>query len=152
MWMIRQQKVDSLTLVALVGLTAATAVVAVLIPPLMPWAFLAVAGVALVAYWAVRWEITLWAWIWVLSFGMFDRPFWVLEMRGFFNLTISRLLFMAASLAFLLHFAWRRESLHIHRAVLWAMAAMLACCAFSARRPGGSPRTPRCPPRRISAF
>jgi hypothetical protein len=136
MLMIGQQKIDSLTLLALVGLTAGTAVLAVLVPSLMPWAFLAIAGAALLVYWAARWEITLWAWIWVLSFGLLDRPFWVLEITGFFNMTIPRLLFIAASLAFLLNFLGRHESLTLNRGVLWAMALLLACCALSAQMTG----------------
>jgi O-antigen ligase len=136
MLMIGQQKIDSLTLIGLAGLTAATAVLAVWFPSLMPWAFLALAGAALLVYWAARWEITLWAWIWVLSFGLLDRPFWVLEITGFFNMTIPRLLFIAASLAFLLYFLGRHESLTINRGVLWAMAILLACCALSAQMTG----------------
>ncbi len=133
---IGQQRVEPLTLTALAVGVAATAVLAVLVPPLMPWAFLAVAVTGLGVYWAIRWEITVWAWIWVLSFGMFDAPFWRLEIPGFFNMTIERFLFLAAVLAFIVHLAWRRDGVRLGRAVLWVMLAMLVCCAISAQTAG----------------
>ena len=133
---IGQQKVDGLTLTLLVALVGATTLLVILIPSLMPWAFLAVAAAGIVAYWAVRWEITAWAWIWVLSFGMFDAPFWRLDIPGFFNMTIERFVFLAAALAFAVHLTWRREKIDIYRAVLWAMLGLLVCCAVSAQRAG----------------
>ncbi|MCJ7544475.1 MAG: hypothetical protein MUP47_07930, partial [Phycisphaerae bacterium] len=99
---IGQQKVDVLTVGLLAVLIAAAAGLTFLVPSLHPWVFLAVAAAALVVTWAVRWEITLWAWLWVLSFGLFDAPFWRLDIPGFFNMTIERFLFLAAVVAFVI--------------------------------------------------
>jgi O-antigen ligase len=133
---IGQQKVDGLTLTALAVLIAVTGALSFLVPVLLPWAFLAVAAAALLSYWAIRWEITLWAWLWVLSFGMFDAPFWRWEIPGFFNMTIERFMFLAAVSAFVVHLAWRRDGLHFDRPVLWAMLALLVWCAISAQTAG----------------
>ncbi len=134
--MVAHQRIDSIALGVLACLAAATAVVSSLLPPLLPWAFLALAGAGLLVYWAIKWEITVWAWMWVLSFGMLDRPFWVLQIEGFFNMTIPRLLFMAAAVAFVVHFALRRRIPRLRRPLLWAMAGLLACCAVSAHVAG----------------
>ena len=131
-----QQRIDPIALGVLACLVAATATVAVLLPALLPWAFLALAGAAVLVYWAVKWEITVWAWMWVLSFGMLDRPFWLLEIQGFFNMTIPRLLFLVAAVAFVVHFAFRTGLPHLNRPVIWAMGGLLACCAISAQFAG----------------
>ncbi len=127
-----QQKIDSLGLGIIITLLLLAAAASVVAPALFPWSLLGLVGAALVFYWAVKWEITLWAWVWVLSYGLMDRPFWLLEVHGFFNMTIPRLLFVAATVAFAVHFATRNGGLVFNRPVLWAMAALVACCAASA--------------------
>ncbi|MCE5278805.1 MAG: O-antigen ligase family protein [Planctomycetaceae bacterium] len=93
---------------------------------------------ALLVFAALRWEITAWAWLWVLAYGVLDSTFWRGEVPGFFNLTIPRLLFVAAVLAFTLHFAFRRRPVLFDRTVLWVMWAMLVYCAISATAYGWS--------------
>jgi O-antigen ligase len=131
-----QQRIDSLGLGVLVGLLVLAAAAGLLAPQLFPWSILALAAGALVLYWAVKWEITVWAWVWVLSYGLLDRPFWVLEIPGFFNMTIPRLIFVAATVAFVLHFALRNSPVVFNRPVVWALAALTACCAASATAAG----------------
>ena len=127
-----QQKISPLSLLVVACIVVATAGVALLLPQTSPWAFLALAGSALMLYWAMRWEITAWAWLWVLSYGMLDAPLWRLEIPGFFNMTLPRFIFLAATLAFLLHFALRGQTLRLDRPVFWMMGALLICCGLSA--------------------
>ncbi|MFA6133656.1 MAG: O-antigen ligase family protein [Phycisphaerae bacterium] len=127
-----QQKISPLSLLVVACIVVATAGVALLLPQASPWAFLALAGAALMFYWAMRWEITAWAWLWVLSYGMLDAPLWRLEIPGFFNMTIPRFIFLGATLAFLLYFALRGQMLRFDRPVFWLMGAMIVCCGLSA--------------------
>jgi len=131
-----QQRIDSLALGVIIALVILTAALCFVVPQLFPWSVLALAGGALVLYWAVKWEVTVWAWAWVLSYGLLDRPFWLLEIPGFFNMTIPRFLFVAAAVAFAVHFATRNGRLSFNRPVLWAVAALVACCAASATAAG----------------
>ena len=131
-----QQKLDSLTLTVLAAVSAGAAVASVAAPALLPWSFLALAAAALVLYWSLRWEITLWAWIWILSYGLLDWPEWKLVIPGFFNMTVPRWLLLVTVAAFALHFLLRGKRLRFDRAVLWAMLALTAYCAISAARAG----------------
>ena len=131
-----QQKVNPLALVVVTAVICAVAVASVAAPQLLPWGFLALAGAALLLYWAVRWEITLWAWLWVLSYGLLDWPQWKLTLPGFFNMTVPRWLFLAAVLAFGLHLFMRKKRVRFDRAVLWVMLALAVYCAISAARAG----------------
>jgi len=130
-------------LAAMIGAILATAAVSLLVPEIFPWSVLALAAAAVLLYWSLNWEITAWAWLWVLSFGMLDRPFWVLELPGFFNMTIPRLLFLAALAAFGLHFLLRNRRIHFDRPLFWVMLSLVAYCAVSATVAGwvaeGSP-------------
>ena len=136
-----QQKIGLLA--ATTGAILATAAVSIVVPEIFPWSLLALAAAGVLLYWSLNWEITAWAWLWVLSFGMLDRPFWVLELPGFFNMTIPRLVFLAALVGFTLHFVLRGRGVHFDRPLLWMMFALLAYCALSATIAGwvaeGSP-------------
>ena len=114
------------------ALVLAAVAVAIVYPASMPWSLLALAGGALLLYWSVKWEITLWAWVWVLSYGLLDWPEWRLELPGFFNMTAPRFIFLASLLAFVLHFMLRKGRLRYDLAVLWVMLAFLVYCAVSA--------------------
>jgi len=131
-----QQKIDSLTLAGLALLAVIAAVLAAVYPVLMPWSFLALAGVAVMVYWAARWEITLWAWLWVLSYGLLNGGFWRLRVTGFFNMTIPRFMFIAAVVGFILHFLLKGRRLRYDRALLWVMLGLVVYCALSATATG----------------
>ncbi len=118
------------------AMVLAAVAVAIAYPSTMPWSFLALAGGAILLYWSIRWEITLWAWIWVLSYGLLDWPQWRLESATFFTMSVPRFIFLAAALAFGLYFLLRRVRLRYDRAVLWVMLAMLVYCAISATLTG----------------
>jgi len=137
-----QQKIDTPVLLVWTLLVAGAAALSVALPATMPWSFLALAVGAVMLYWGLRWEITAWAWVWVLSYGLLDWPGWKIEVTGFFNLTVPRLLFVAAAGAFWIRFATRRAPVRMDRAVLWAMLALLAYCAISATAGGWLARTP----------
>ncbi|MDY7010478.1 MAG: O-antigen ligase family protein [Planctomycetota bacterium] len=113
-------------------LALAVVVAAVAWPATMPWSFLALAGGAVLLYWSVRWEITLWAWIWVLSYGLLDWPQWRIESSAFFTMTVPRFIFLVAMLAFGFYFLLHKERLRYDRAVIWVMLAFLVYCAISA--------------------
>ncbi len=116
----------------ILALVLAAVAAAIAYPAAMPWFFLALAGAAVLLYWSVRWEITLWAWIWVLSYGLLDWPQWRLESAVFFTMTVPRFIFLVAMLAFGLYFLLHKASLRYDRAVLWVMLAFLVYCAVSA--------------------
>lgn len=126
-----QQKVDVLTLVVLTVFAAGAIALAIPYPQLLPWVVLIPAGAALLIYWSVRGEVTLWAWIWILSYGLL-WPNWKLEIPGFFNMTIPRFIFLALLVVFFLHFLLRRAALRFDRAPLWAMLILLVYCGVSA--------------------
>lgn len=119
-----------------IALVLAVVATAIAYPATMPWSLLALAGAAVLLYWSIRWEITLWAWIWVLSYGLLDWPQWRLESSGFFTMTVPRFIFLVAMLAFGLYFLLHKASLRYDRAVLWVMLAFLVYCAVSATATG----------------
>ncbi|MFW6133204.1 MAG: O-antigen ligase family protein [Planctomycetota bacterium] len=127
-----QQRVDPLALTAVGVLTAAGAGVAVAFPHTMPWSVLAVAAAGLMLCWAARWEITVWTWMWVLSYGLLDWPQWEMPITGFFNMTVPRLVFVAAAAAFGLYFLLHRGRLHFDRGLLWVMLLLTVCVGASA--------------------
>ncbi|HOF17851.1 MAG TPA: O-antigen ligase family protein, partial [Phycisphaerae bacterium] len=129
---IGQQKLDVLSLCALAVVVVAATVLSLVVPALMPWSFLALAGAGVLLYWSLRWEITLWTWVWILSYGLLDRPLWYGVMEGFFNLTIPRLIFAAAVVGFALFFLVRGKRLHFDRPILWAILALVAYVAVNA--------------------
>ena len=131
-----QQKIDTLTLILLGVLIAALAILSVVEPAMLPWSFLALAGAVLLLCWAVKWEITLWAWFWVLSYGLLDWPEWRIEITGFFNMTVPRFVFLAAVAGFALHFLTHKRRIHYDRSVLWVMLALTIYCAISATATG----------------
>ena len=118
---IAEQKVDLLGLVVLAVVLAAAVAISVIFPALMPYSFVALVGVAVLVYWSIRWEIQMWAWLWVLSFGIVDRGLWRLELTGFFNLTIPRLIFIALISAYFIYFLMGRGRLRFDRALFWVM-------------------------------
>lgn len=139
---IGQQKINSLSLAVVAVLVAAAAALAITVPELMPWSFVVLAGAALLCYWAIKWEITIWAWLWVLSYGLLDWPEWRVEITGFFNMTVPRFIFLGAVLAFCLYFLVRRRPVRYDRSVMWMMLALTVYCAASATASGWLARTP----------
>jgi len=131
-----QQKIDVLTLLLLLLLIGAAAVAAVAQPKLMPWVFVGVAGLAVFAYWAARWEITLWAWIWVLSYGLLDWPEWKVPIPGFFTMTVPRFIFVGAVFVFGLHFLLRKQLVRMDRLLLWIMLALTVYVGLNAWNAG----------------
>ncbi|MCK4623964.1 MAG: O-antigen ligase family protein [Phycisphaerae bacterium] len=118
------------------AMVLAAGAVSVACPSTMPWSFLALAGGAILVYWSIKWDVTPWAWIWLLSYGLLEWPQWRIEITGFFNMTVPRFIFIGAVFVFSLHFLLRRERLRYDRAVLWAMLALLVYSAVSATAAG----------------
>jgi len=139
---IGRQKIDPLILFVLAIVGVVAMVLAVEAPTAAFWVIVAAAGFAVMVYWSARWEITLWTWIWLLSYGIVGRGFWLLETPGFFNMTIPRFLFMAAVTAFALHFLFRKGRIHYDRAVFGMMALLLIYCAASATAAGWTVQSP----------
>jgi len=127
-----QQKIEVVSLGAVVLLIALATAAALAWPALNPWAFLIPTGAALALFWAARWEITALAWLWIYSHGILDWPDWKIDLAGFFNLTVPRLIFLAALPIFGLHFLSRRGRIRLDRGILWAMLALLFYCGVSA--------------------
>ncbi len=139
---IGHQKVDLLGLCIVAGLLIGVTALSVLLPQLTPWSYVALVAAAVLIYWSIRWEIQMWAWLWVLSYGIVDRGLWKLELAGFFNLTIPRLIFLAALAGFFLYFLLGRGKLRFDRSLLWVMAALIGYCAISASLTGWKASTP----------
>lgn len=137
-----RQRIDTLTLAAVAVLAAGVAALSLAVPVLMPWSFAAVAAAAVILCWAVKWEITVWAWLWVFSYGLLDWPGWRIELPGFFNLTVPRLIFLAAVAAFGVYFLAHGRRAKAGRALTWAMVALLVLCAVSATAAGWQARIP----------
>jgi O-antigen ligase len=97
-----------------------------------PYAFLALAAAAVFVTCAINGWVGLWLWLWVISFGMVDRWFWVLELPGFFNLSLPRLLLVGILGMFVVHFAVRREPVRLGGSVTGMMAIVLAYVGLSA--------------------
>lgn len=135
-----RQKIDGLTLAAVAALVAAAVGLSLAFPRLMPWSFVALAGGALLVFWAIRWEVTVWAWLWALSFGLVGRGLWH-QPIGAFDMTIPRYLFLVAAAVFLAHLLVRRWRLRYDRAVLWVMLSLLVYCAASASAAGWTAST-----------
>jgi O-antigen ligase len=123
-------------------MVAGVTVLSIAVPKLMPWSFLALAGLAAFACWAARWEITVWAWLWVLSHGLIEWPEWRIHIPGFFAMTAPRLVFVAASVAFGLHFMLRNQRVRLDRGLLWAMLALSVYVGMNAWHAGWESAVP----------
>ena len=136
------QKTDWISMGVVVVLAAIAIGVGVFEPTLLPWAIGAVALVAMMVFWAARWDITMWAWIWVLSYGLLDWPEWKIEMVGFFNLTVPRIIFLIAIVAFVMYFFLHHRKIRFDRGLYWMMLVLLVYVAFSASTTGWTAKTP----------
>jgi O-antigen ligase len=137
-----QQKVDSLSLALIAVLTAAAVGVGLVDSTLLPWSVGALAVAVIMVFWAIRWDVTIWAWIYVLSYGLLDWPEWKIEIPGFFNLTVPRILFLAAGFVFVLYFVFHQRRLRFDRSIYWIMLGMALYVAFSAQVSGWTASTP----------
>ena len=131
-----QQKIEPFTILTVAVLVAASAALSIYAPWMMPWTFVALAGLAVFLCWSARWEITVWSWVWVLSYGLLEWPEWRMVIPGFFTMTVPRLIFVAAVLSFGLHFMLRSERVRFDRALLWAMLALAFYVGVSAWQAG----------------
>ncbi|MBS3733550.1 MAG: O-antigen ligase family protein [Phycisphaerae bacterium] len=135
-----QQRIDPLALIAVGALTALAIALSLVVPHALPWALAALAAAGLLVFWAGRWEITVWTWLWVLSYGLLNWPEWEITLAGFFNLTVPRLIFVVALAAFALHFLFHRRRLHFDRGLLWVMLLLAVCVGLSAWATGWTTR------------
>jgi O-antigen ligase len=135
------QKTDWLSLGVVVILAAIAVGVGVFMPNLLPWSIGAMALASGMVFWAARWDITLWAWIWVFSYGLLDWPEWKIELAGFFNLTVPRIVFLVAMVAFGMYFLLHRRRLHFDRALYWMMLILLVYVGFSITSSGWTAMT-----------
>ncbi len=131
-----QQKIEPLALAGFAAIAAAVGALSVAVPVVFPWVFVALIGAGLLMYSAAKWEITIWTWFWVLSYGLLDWPQWRLEISGFFNMNVPRFIFIAAVLAFFLHFLLYRGGLKFNRRILWIMLFLVIYLASSASATG----------------
>ncbi len=129
---IGRQKVDGLTLAVPAILACAAGALALVAPQAVPWAFLLLAGLAVILLWAIRWEITLWAWLWVFSYGLLDWPQWRFKPPGFFVLSGPRVVFLAGITAFGIYFLRQNRRIRIDRALLWAIVLTIGYFSASA--------------------
>ncbi|HUT61723.1 MAG TPA: O-antigen ligase family protein [Phycisphaerae bacterium] len=136
-----QRKFGTLTLAVLGVLVAATAVISVAVPELMPWSFVALAAAAVFLYFTSL-DVTLWAWVWVLSFGLLDRPLVFIQIPGFINLTIPRILYVVAVAAFGLYLITRKRHIRGLWKWDWIILGFLAYVAINTSVHGWTARIP----------
>ncbi|MCK5558152.1 MAG: hypothetical protein KAJ01_07230, partial [Candidatus Hydrogenedentes bacterium] len=136
-----QQKIDPLWGAMVICVAAIAVGIGLLEPMLLPWAVGLTAILAVLVFWSVKWDITLWAWLWVLSYGLLDWPEWKIELIGFFNLTVPRLIFLGSLVGFFIHFLVHRRRLRFDRLLLWAMLALVVYVTFSAHVAGWTAET-----------
>lgn len=130
------QKTVNLTVVIALAMVLGAAVLGLADSRMMPWSFVMLAGIALMVACAATNRVSFWIWLWVLSYGLLDRWFWVLELEGFFNLSIPRIMFMAVTGMFFVYFLVRRRPLHFDGSIMWIMLALLVYVAASATATG----------------
>jgi O-antigen ligase len=136
------QKIDALALAVVTAFIGGATVLSVAVPELLPWSFVALIGLAVLLYAVARWEITLWAWLYVFSYGLLDWPQWRVRVTGFFNMTVPRFVFLAVMLAFGLYFLFNRRRVRYDRMVLWVMLALTVCIAISSTTTGWTSSVP----------
>jgi O-antigen ligase len=136
MLLLGEQKTDWLSLGAVGLLIAAAVGLGFVMPGLMPWSVVLVAGAGLLFYWAIRWDVTLWAWLWVLSYGILDWPGWKIDITGFFNLSVPRLIFLAGMVAFFFYFLTHTRRLRLDRKLQWMMLLLVLYVGISAQTSG----------------
>jgi O-antigen ligase len=136
MMVLGRKQIDTLPAVFVGVLVLLTLGAGLLDPTLLPWAILLAAAGALLVFWAVRWDVTTWAWLWVLSYGILDWPGWKIEVSGFFNLSVPRFIFLGGLVLFGLYFLAHRRRIHVDRKLLWVMFAVTLYFGVSAHVSG----------------
>ncbi len=136
-----REKIDPLLLGVMIVFAAVAVGIGVVWPSFMPGALLALMGSILLFYWALCWDVTIWAWIWVLSYGLLDWPGWKIEITGFFNLTAPRLIFIGAIFGYGLYFLLHSRRIRFDRGVLWAMLALVLYVGFNIHISGWTAQT-----------
>jgi O-antigen ligase len=113
-----QQRIDVLPL-ALVGVLTAVAVgIGLAWPLLLPWAVAGMVLAVVMVFWSIKGDVTLWAWLWVLSYGFLDWPEWKIQTEGFFDFTVPRLIFLGTVGVFTLHLFFHRVRMRMDRSLL----------------------------------
>ncbi|MCD4823926.1 MAG: O-antigen ligase family protein [Phycisphaerae bacterium] len=133
MFTLGQQKIEPVSLSIMVVLSAVALVIGIVWPELLPWVVAITAGMVLLVAWAVEWDVTLWAWMWVLSYGLLNWPEWKIVIPGFFNLNPPRIILGVAFFVFLINGFMSRRRIRFNRGIIWAMLAMTIYVAASAQ-------------------
>ena len=127
-----RQNAGSFALWTVLALCLAAGAVSVANPELTPWAFLAVGLAGLAALWVIRFDITLWFWVWVLSYGLLDRQFLHLQLAGLPNMTIPRFIALGAFASFGIYFCTHRRLVKLQSPLHWMIIAFLGYVAINA--------------------
>ncbi|MCK5114063.1 MAG: O-antigen ligase family protein [Phycisphaerae bacterium] len=136
MQILGQQKIELLPLLAVLVLGVLAIGVGIIYPPSLPVAIGGVAVFMLMFAWALKWDVTIWAWLWVLSYGFLNAPEWNLKLAGFFNMTPPRFIFIFAAIVFVMYFFLHHKKVKFDRGIMWAMAALLVYLAINIQMHG----------------
>ena len=131
-----QQKVEPISLIAQLILAAIALVSCALAPEYAPFILAGSAGLVILMYWGIKWDATVWAWLWVLSYGLLDWPDWQIRSTGFFTITVPRLIFASTLLVFLFRWLAHRQRFRFDRLLLYAMLCLLLYVGASAQISG----------------
>lgn len=136
MQILGQQKIEIFPLLGVLLLGVAAVAVGIIYPPSLPIALCVAVAFMLMFAWAVKWDVTVWAWMWVLSYGCLNSPQWHLKLAGFFNMTPPRFIFVFAVMVFALYFFLHHRKVKFDRGILWAMAALAIYLAINIQMHG----------------
>ncbi|MBL7221755.1 MAG: O-antigen ligase family protein [Phycisphaerae bacterium] len=124
MAILAQQKNDPLVLLAVLLLVGGAFGISMAAPDATPWALAAIPVLGIVAYWIARWDVLIFTWVWVLSYGLVDSDALKFEVPGFFTMTPPRVIFIGTVLVYLLYFL-RRGSVRFDRTLFWILLALV---------------------------
>ena len=131
-----QQKIGPLSMLLQIIIAATVVLLCLLLPDLTPFILAGAAGSMILFYWGIKWDVTLWVWFWVLSYGLLDWPDWKFKPVGFFNLTIPRLIYFATIIAFVFRWISHQQRFRFDRLLLYAMLFLLVYVGLSAQITG----------------
>lgn len=121
-----QQRIDVLPLALLGALTAAAVGIGLAWPLLLPWAVAGMVLAVVMVFWSIKGDVTLWAWLWVLSYGFLNWPEWKIQTEGFFDFTVPRLIFLGAVAVLTLHLLFHRVRVRMDRPLLLSVVLLAA--------------------------
>lgn len=135
MAILAQQKNDPVMLLAALLLVGGAFGISIAAPDSIPWALAAIPVLGIMAYWIARWDVMIFTWLWVLSYGLVDSDALKFDIPGFFTMSPPRVIFIAAVLAYFIYFLGR-GGVRFDRKVFWILLAMVLYLGWNVHMSG----------------